>query len=238
MATGYEQARLVIFDADGTTVDAFAAIEQTFAAHGMDLGDLVRFQKRRKLFKYIGGFKEFPRNLRRQLGLRRREQLLQTLTEVYRQEARMFEALPQLLRQLTEAPGVRVGVVTRNITLEPLETLRQLFQRHDVPVDALDFLLHLPLNQEKTASFHGLRERFALNPAWCYACGDEAKDFKAAVGAGMHPFMVSYGFEGRDRLIRKSGVPEAVIAHSPRELAARLRHTLQLPEPESEPQAE
>ncbi len=155
VATGYEQARLVIFDADGTTVDAFAAIEQTFAAHGMDLGDLVRFQKRRKLFKYIGGFKEFPRNLRRQLGLRRREQLLQTLTEVYRQEARMFEELPQLLRQLTAAPGVRVGVVTRNITLEPLETLRQLFQRHDVPVDALDFLLHLPLNQEKTASFHG-----------------------------------------------------------------------------------
>ncbi len=79
---------------------------------------------------------------------------------------------------------------------------------------------------------------FCPQPGLVLRCGDEAKDFKAAVGAGMHPFMVSYGFEGRDRLIRKSGVPEAVIAHSPRELAARLRHTLQLPEPKSEPQAE
>ena len=41
--------RLVIFDADGTLIDAFHAIEQTFLSHGMAIGDLERFQKRRKL---------------------------------------------------------------------------------------------------------------------------------------------------------------------------------------------
>ena len=39
--------RLVIFDADGTIIDAFRAIEQTFLQHGMAIGDLERFQKRR-----------------------------------------------------------------------------------------------------------------------------------------------------------------------------------------------
>ena len=42
--------RLVIFDLDGTTVDAFHAIESAFLRHGMDIGDIDRFQKRRKLF--------------------------------------------------------------------------------------------------------------------------------------------------------------------------------------------
>ena len=37
-----------------------------FFRHGMDIGDLERFQRRRKLLKYIGGLREFPKNLRQQ----------------------------------------------------------------------------------------------------------------------------------------------------------------------------
>ena len=47
--------RLVIFNADGTTIDAFHAIELAFLQHGMDIGDIDRFQKRRKLFKFLAG---------------------------------------------------------------------------------------------------------------------------------------------------------------------------------------
>ena len=47
----YSRERLIILDADGTTIDAFSAIDATFGAHGMDIGDLKRFQKRRNLFK-------------------------------------------------------------------------------------------------------------------------------------------------------------------------------------------
>jgi len=46
--------------ADGTTIDAFTAIGTAFSRNGMDIGDLVRFQKRRKLFKYLGGVDSFP----------------------------------------------------------------------------------------------------------------------------------------------------------------------------------
>ena len=43
----FRRQHLVILDADGTTIDAFGAINRTFARHGMNLGDLERFQKRR-----------------------------------------------------------------------------------------------------------------------------------------------------------------------------------------------
>jgi phosphoglycolate phosphatase len=62
------QDHLVIMDADGTLIDAFAAIDKAFSHHGMNIGDLERFQKRRNFFKYIGGLKEFPRNVAKQLG--------------------------------------------------------------------------------------------------------------------------------------------------------------------------
>ncbi len=56
----YSKDRLIILDADGTTIDAFTAIERTFVHHHMDIGDLERFQKRRNLFKYLGGSRSFP----------------------------------------------------------------------------------------------------------------------------------------------------------------------------------
>lgn len=228
----FSNQRLVILDADGTTIDAFRAIEKAFAHLGMDIGPLARFQKRRNLFKYIGGFKEMPQNLRRQIGSRRRTKLIDTLTEVYREEACMFDGIEALVHRLAAADDVRVGIVTRNITNEPLVTLTRLFDRHGIEPDLLDFLVHLPLSENKLGYFRQIRERFDINPACAFACGDEAKDFRAAINSGMHPFMVSYGFEDFDRLHGKHEIPVEVISRSPDELAWRVLHALQLdPEP-------
>ncbi len=224
--------RLIVFDADGTIIDAFSAIEQAFFRHGMVLGDLERFQKRHKLFKYLGGLKEFPVNLRKQLGKQNRKQLLDTLTDVYRQEARLYPGLADLIRTLLAAPGVRVGLVTRNITNEPELTIRKLLARHDIDLDALDFMTHVPLGNEKTEAFRAARKRLDINPARSFACGDEHKDFTAAIAAGMHPFIVSYGFEDHLRLTQKFEVPEDVISRSPEELCLRVLHALDLePQP-------
>jgi len=224
----YAPDRLVILDADGTTIDAFTAIGRTFSLHGMDIGDLSRFQKRRKLFKYLGGLKEFPTNLRRQLGKEKRSRLIATLTEVYREEAELYPGMAELVLALVAAPRVRVGLVTRNITLEPEETLRRLFARHDVDLGALDFLVHVPLSEKKTSRFRVLRESFAVNPAKAFACGDERADFAAARECGMHPFMVAYGFEDFDRLTRKIGVPADLISATPDELRERVLNALDL----------
>ncbi|MBB4011386.1 HAD family hydrolase [Niveibacterium umoris] len=224
--------RLILFDADGTTIDAFSAIDTTFARHGMEIGDLERFQKRRKLFKYLGGIKEFPGNLKKQFGKHSRKQILTTLTEVYREEAQLYPGVASLMRDLIQAPGIRVGLVTRNVTFEPATTLRQLFARHDIDLTAIDFMACLSLSDEKKHPFKMARERFAINPARCYACGDEVSDFNAAVASGMHPFIVSYGFEDHKRLTKKFEVPDEVISRSPEEFCERVRNALDLAAPQ------
>ena len=220
--------RLVVFDADGTTIDAFQAIESTFLRHGMDIGDLDRFRKRRKLFKYLGGLRELPTNLRRQFGKQSRRKLLATLTEVYRQEARLYPGIPELLSTLVATPGIRVGLVTRNVTVEPEETLRLLFRRHGIDTADFDYLACIALGDDKVAPIRAARLRFDINPARAYACGDEFRDYAAAISCGMHPFVVSYGFEDAERLISGFGIPADIIVDSPQELSARLRHALDL----------
>lgn len=221
--------RLIIFDADGTVIDAFSAIETAFSRHGMNIGDLERFQKRRNLFKYLGGIKEFPRNLAKHLGKYWRSDILATLTEVYREEALLYPGVAELLRDLLAAPDIRVGLVTRNITLEPHLTLERIFKRHELDIRQLDFLNSIPLREDKTPYFKAARERFGVNPARAFVCGDEHKDFAAAVASGMHAFIVSYGFESHVRLTRKFAIPEEIISPSPQAFSARVRHTLDLP---------
>ena len=127
--------RLIVFDVDGTIIDAYSAIVETFSKHGMELGDLERFQKRHHLFKYLGGIKEFPFNLRKQLGKRSRKKILSTLTDVYRDDAELYPGMADLIRTLIAAPGIRVGLVTRNITNEPMLTIRKVLSRHDIDLD-------------------------------------------------------------------------------------------------------
>lgn len=220
----------MIFDADGTTIDAFHAVHQTFLRHGMVLGDLERFQKRRRLFKYLGGLREFPNNLRRQFGKQSRKRLLSTLTEFYRDEACLYPGIASLLRTLLATPDLRVGMVTRNVTLEPQETLRCLFDRHGIDTGEFDFLVCLPLGEDKTPHFKRERERRLINPARTYACGDEYSDYRAAIAAAMYPFMVAYGAEDRQRLKNVFGVPEECISPSPEQFCSRLLHALDLPQ--------
>jgi phosphoglycolate phosphatase len=220
--------RLIILDADGTTIDAYSAIQEAFARHGMTLGEEANFQKRHHLFKYLGGLKEFPSILKKNIRKQSRRKIVDTLTEVYRTEARLYPGIAELIRSLIASPDIIVGLVTRNITNEPLETLRQLFMRHEIDVGELDFLVHIPLNERKTAQFRLTRERFEINPARAYICGDEHKDFVAAVNTGMHPFMVSYGFEDHDRLTTKFDVPDELISRTSDELCGRVRHAMEL----------
>jgi phosphoglycolate phosphatase len=221
--------RLVIFDADGTTVDAFHAIEMAFLRHGMDIGDKDRFQRRRKLLKFLGGLREFPTNLRHQFGKQSRKQLRETLTEVYRHEACLFPGIEKLLKTLLATPDIRVGLITRNVTIDPRETLRFLFERHGIDTEQFDYFACISLKENKSDFMKRARQLLAINPACSFACGDEYSDYQAAISSGMHPFVVSYGFEDNLRLTRKFKVPSEVISASPTEFGSRLLHALNLP---------
>src|SRR3982751_1386947 len=102
--------RLLILDADGTTIDAFSAIETAFSRHGLVIGAEARFQKRHNLLKYLGGLKEFPSIIRKNLRKNSRVKLVDTLTHVYRQEASLYAGIPGLIRELVAAPDVVVGM--------------------------------------------------------------------------------------------------------------------------------
>ncbi|MEW8536012.1 MAG: HAD hydrolase-like protein [Candidatus Thiodiazotropha endolucinida] len=224
----FDSHRLIILDADGTTVDAFKAINMAFKVHNMNIGDIERFQDRRKIFKYIGGLKEMPINLRKQLKEKQRSALINTLTEIYREQARLFDGMGWLINRLIMQPDLRVGMITRNITNEPEKTLRKLYRRNGIDDSGLDFLIHLPLRKQKLTAFQTIRESLKVNPARAYATGDEKCDYMAAVGTGIHPFMVSFGFESYRRLTKKIGVPAALISRQPHELKQRILHALDL----------
>lgn len=156
--------------------------------------------------------------------------MLATLTDYYRHEASLYPGIAPLLQTLIAVPSIRVGLVTRNVTVDPEQTLRSLFARHGIDLEAFDYLACIPLGKDKTLPFRAARERLAINPARCYACGDEYSDYVAAIGAGMYPFIVAYGAEDRLRLRKAFDVPDAFIHASPAEFAGKLLHALGLDE--------
>jgi len=222
--------RLIIFDADGTIIDAFSAIEETFARHNMAIGDLESFQKRHKFFKYLGGLKEFPLNIKKQLGKKSRQQVIATLTDIYREDAQFYEGFAALIKQLIADKNIKVGLVTRNISNEPQVTMAKLFARHDIDIGDLDYFAHVPIRASKADFFKAASTQFAVNPALSFACGDEHKDYASALAAGMHPFIASYGFEDYQRLTKKFEIPSALISQTPLDLCARVRHALDVPQ--------
>jgi phosphoglycolate phosphatase len=133
-----------------------------------------------------------------------------------------------LVRTLIATPGIRVGLVTRNITSEPMLTIRKVLFRHEIDLDAFDFAVHVPLREDKTTALKSARRSLDINPARSYACGDEHKDFTSAIAAGMHPFIGSYGFEDYARLTKKFKVPEDVISRTPQDLSTRVLHALDI----------
>jgi phosphoglycolate phosphatase len=195
----------------------------------MDIGDLERFQRRKKLLKYVGGLREFPKNLRRQIGKEKRKFLKQTLTDLYRTEANLFPGVAAMLERLMATSDIRVGIVSRNVTIEPEISVGAVLERHGIATERLDFLCCIPLGESKAATFDNLRQRFGINPLKSIVCGDEYKDYAAARSAGMNSLIVSYGFESHTRLIDDYDVPPGLVAQTPEEMITRLFHALDLP---------
>jgi len=129
------------------------------------------------------------------------------LTDIYREEADLYPGIRQLIERLIREPMLRVGIVTRNITFEPGETLRILLPTQWCGSRQPRLLPTHPAQGRQDPALQGHPRTVPDQSRPGYACGDEKKDFVAALSTGMHPFIASYGFEDYERLTERIGVP-------------------------------
>ena len=217
--------RLIVLDFDGFLVNSYQLLQVTFASFGLDIGAEDRFRQRRKFLKYLGGGKEFLRNLV-SCSLPKKKRIRETLTEVYQERGRIYPEFTRLINTMIEHRNMHVGIISRNFTLNPGYTIRKVLANSGVAEADLDFVIPLDIGVKKGAVLEGMR---ASRYRCCIFGGDEIGDYRAAVETGYDDIvMSSYGFDDRIRLVETGGVPPGVICDSPEELARKLARTVGL----------
>lgn len=199
---------LVVLDFDGFLINSYELLKHTFSQFGLDVGDEDRFKHRRKFLKYLGGGKEFLGNLV-SYTLPKKKKVRQALTELYMEEGVIYREFNSLLNDMIADPKIHIGIVSRNFTLTPGVTIRQVLINSGVDEANLDFVIPIPVGVKKHAILEGMKASRYENTLFG---GDEIGDYKAAVETGYNKiFIGSYGFDNKQRLIKTGEIPEDLI---------------------------
>lgn len=214
---------LVVLDFDGLLINSYELLKITFKNCGLDVGDEDRFQNRRKFLKYIGGGKELIGNLVN-LTLPKKKLIREQLTETYCSEGKIYPEFTTLVNDMIDSPDVHVGIVSRNFTHHPGKTIRQVLRNSKINEGALDFIIPISVGVKKGNILEGMKSSSYKN---CIFAADEISDYRAAFETGYNKiFMASYGFDTKDRLIKKGDIPEDIIFDSPQKLQKKIQKTL------------
>jgi len=213
------QRLLLVLDFDGLLLNSYELLRLSFEEFGLDVGDETRFRNRRKFLKYVGGGKEWLVNLA-SIALPRKKQLRHSLTRNYRDSGRIFAEFVPLLNDCIASPCIHTGIVSRNYTVQPGATIRQVLVNSQVNESELDFVIPLPVGSRKHDVLEGMR---ATRYSGSVFAGDEVGDYQAARECGYTVVMAGYGFDTRQRLERRAEVPPELIFDTPAALATRLR---------------
>lgn len=210
----------VLFDFDGTLADTApdlaAAVNRMLVEQGYEPLPLERLRPfasagARGLLHAAFGLKPDDAEYKAM-----REEFLDLYAETCCRETRLFPGVAELLEELGKR-GLRWGVVTNKSTRFTEEILAHLELKPDC-VACGDTTPHL---KPHPASLLHAAEQLGLAPAACAYLGDDLRDMKAAIAAGMRPIAVDWGYHHPE-----SGGPgtwdaETVIAH-PLDLLSRL----------------
>lgn len=214
---------LIVLDFDGLLINSYRLLKITFAHFGLDVGDENRFKNRRKFLKYLGGGKEFIGNLVN-LSLPSKKLIRKQLTETYCRKGKIHPEFTLLLNEMIDNPKIHIGVVSRNFTHHPGNTIRQVLRNSKVNEAALDFVIPISARAKKINILEGMKSSAYKTNIFM---ADEISDYEAATAAHYDQIlMASYGFDTRDRLIKKGEIPEKVIFDSPEKLVHKLDQTL------------
>ena len=214
---------LVVLDFDGLLIDSYELLKITFNKCGLDVGDEDRFQNRRKFLKYVGGGKELIGNLVN-LSLPKKKKIREQLTETYCNEGKIHPDFVTLINDMIDSPNIHVGIVSRNFTYHPGKTIRQVLKNSKVNEAAMDFIIPISAGVKKGNVLEGMKASSYKN---CVFAADEISDYRAANDTGYNRiFMASYGFDTRERLIKKGEIPEEIIFDTPKKLSKKLEKFL------------
>jgi phosphoglycolate phosphatase len=214
---------LVVLDFDGLLIDSYELLKVTFDKCGLDVGDEGRFQNRRKFLKYIGGGKELIGNLVN-LSLPKKNKIREQLTNTYCKQGKIYPEFVTLLNDMIDSPNIHVGVVSRNFTYHPGKTIRHVLKNSKVNEAAMDFIIPISAGVKKGNVLEGMK---ASSYKHCIFAADEISDYRAAHETGYNKiFMASYGFDTKDRLIKKGEIPEDIIYETPKKLQKKLQKLL------------
>ncbi len=218
-----QKETLVVLDFDGLLINSYELLKITFKHCGLDVGDEDRFQNRRKFLKYVGGGKELIGNLVN-LTLPKKKMIREQLTETYCSKGQIYPEFKTLVNDMIDSPDVHIGIVSRNFTHHPGKTIRQILRNSKVNEAELDFIIPISAGVKKGNVLEGMKSSAYKN---CIFAADEISDYKAAFETGYNKIlMASYGFDTKQRLIKKGEIPEDIIFDSPKKLQKRLEKTL------------
>jgi N-acetyl-D-muramate 6-phosphate phosphatase len=213
-------SRAVLFDFDGTLADTApdlaAAANRLLAEQGQEPLPLERLRPfasagARGLVHAAFGVK--PGDAEYEAL---RESFLDFYAERVCHQTRLFPGIAELIREL-RAREIRWGIVTNKST----RFTEQIVLALKLEPDCLACGDTTPHLKPHPASLLHAAGQLKLAPADCCYLGDDLRDMKAAIAAGMRPVAVDWGYHHPE-----SGGPgtwdaETVIAH-PLDLLSRL----------------
>ena len=218
--------RLVVLDFDGFLINSYRLLQITFEQFGLNVGDEERFKHRRKFLKYLGGGREFLRNMVH-YSLPKKRKVRRVLTDIYQERGYIYPEFVPLLNRMIAVPDLHTGIISRNFTHNPGLTIRTVLRNSGVDEKELDFVVPLDAGVKKHAVLEAMRSSRYRE---CLFGADEIGDFHAATETGYDAIiMAGYGFDNRKRLMEKGRVPAEIIFDTPKQAAEamtrRLRYT-------------
>ena len=216
--------KAVIFDLDGTLANTISALREvvnlTMKKYGYPThtdADILRFIN--------NGAREL---IRRAMPQEKREdealvsQVLEDYGAAYQSVClltdRTYDGIPEVIRELREKNGLKIGVLSNKQDAMVRMLIGQL-----LPKGSCDWAQGvtptLPTKPDPVLS-RRVAEALGVLPEECVMVGDSDVDIRTATLAGMHHIGVSWGYRD-EAFLREHGA--ARIAHSPCELIPMIK---------------
>ncbi len=212
--------KTIVLDFDGTIVDSYPILSDTYTSFQLPLADFQTFQNSSKFLKFFKGGSW----IKSVYSFFFRGQVIRSfLGDAYAMKAQLFDGMADLLSFLSQQKGVRVLILSHNVSLHPSETIRRVLQNNKVKnYESID-IQTIPLYQRKSSFLEKFIQKNNIDLKSLLFVGDEASDFFSAFRLHIPGNKtVSYGYDSFQKLMKEK-IPVDNIIRTPRECVETIR---------------